>query len=225
VLALNHVSWRDARGVERVRDASLVVRAGEIVGIAAVEGSGQHELLRLLAGRYDAANGRVQRPTRVGFVPEDRHRDALLLDAPLYENTALRGAGERRGRMPWGALRESTAKLLTQFDVRAPGPVAVARTLSGGNQQKFVLGRELADQPQALVVENPSRGLDFKATAAVQQALRDARDNGTAVVVYSSDLDEVLLLADRVYVMHTGTVREVHGDREDVGRAMLGGAS
>jgi simple sugar transport system ATP-binding protein len=225
VLALNHVSWRDARGVERVREASLVVRAGEIVGIAAVEGSGQHELLRLLAGRYDAANGRVQRPTRVGFVPEDRHRDALLLDAPLYENTALRGAGERRGRMPWGALRESTAKLLTQFDVRAPGPVAVARTLSGGNQQKFVLGRELADQPQALVVENPSRGLDFKATAAVQQALRDARDNGTAVVVYSSDLDEVLLLADRVYVMHTGTVREVHGDREDVGRAMLGGAS
>lgn len=225
VLALNHVSWRDARGVERVREASLVVRAGEIVGIAAVEGSGQHELLRLLAGRYDAANGRVQRPGRVGFVPEDRHRDALLLDAPLYENTALRGAGKRRGRMSWGALRESTAKLLTQFDVRAPGPVAVARTLSGGNQQKFVLGRELADQPQALVVENPSRGLDFKATAAVQQALRDARDHGTAVVVYSSDLDEVLLLADRVYVMHTGTVREVRGDREDVGRAMLGGAS
>jgi len=225
VLALNRVSWRDTRGVERVRDASLVVRAGEIVGIAAVEGSGQHELLRLLAGRYDAASGRVQRPTRVGFVPEDRHRDALLLDAPLYENSALRGAGERRGRVPWGALRESTAKLLTRFDVRAPGPVAVARTLSGGNQQKFVLGRELADQPQALVVENPSRGLDFKATAAVQQALRDARDNGTAVVVYSSDLDEVLMLADRVYVMHTGTVREVRGDREEVGRAMLGGAS
>lgn len=224
MLALNRVSWRDARGVERVREASLVVRAGEIVGIAAVEGSGQHELLRLLAGRHDATSGRVQRPARVGFVPEDRHRDALLLDAPLYENTALRGAGKRRGRVPWGALRERTATLLTQFDVRAPGPVAVARTLSGGNQQKFVLGRELADQPQALVVENPSRGLDFKATAAVQQALRDARDNGTAVVVYSSDLDEVLMLADRVYVMHTGTVREVRGDREEVGRAMLGGA-
>jgi simple sugar transport system ATP-binding protein len=225
VLALKNVSWRDTRGVERVREASLVVRAGEIVGISAVEGSGQHELLRLLAGRYQATSGRVQRPARVGFVPEDRHRDALLLDAPLYENTALRGAGERRGRMPWGALRESTAGLLTRFDVRAPGPVAVARTLSGGNQQKFVLGRELADQPQALVVENPSRGLDFKATAAVQQALRDARDAGTAVVVYSSDLDEVLLLADRVYVMHTGTVREVRGDRDEVGRAMLGGAS
>jgi general nucleoside transport system ATP-binding protein len=96
--------------------------------------------------------------------------------------------------------------------------------LSGGNQQKFVLGRELANQPDALVVENPSRGLDFKATAAVQQSLRDARNAGTAVVVYSSDLDEVMLLADRVYVMHAGQVHEVRGDREAVGRAMLGGA-
>ncbi len=225
VLSLAGASWRDGRGVERVRDASMAVQAGEIVGIAAVEGSGQHELLRLLAGRYDAATGRVQRPARVGFVPEDRHRDALLLDAPLYENTALRGAGERRGRMPWRTLRDATAGLLTRFDVRAPGPEAVARTLSGGNQQKFVLGRELAEQPKALVVENPSRGLDFKATAAVQQALRDARDGGTAVVVYSSDLDEVLMLADRVYVMHTGTLHEVRGDREAVGRAMLGGGA
>jgi len=222
VLALDHASWRDERGIVRVRDASMAVHAGEIVGIAAVEGSGQHELLRLLAGRYEAAAGRVQRPARVGFVPEDRHRDALLLDAPLYENAALHGAGGRRGRMPWGPLRARTTELLARFDVRASGPVAVARTLSGGNQQKFVLGRELDEQPQALVVENPSRGLDFKATAAVQQALRDARDGGTAVVVYSSDLDEVLMLADRVYVMHAGAVREVRGDREAVGRAMLG---
>jgi general nucleoside transport system ATP-binding protein len=224
VLSLHDASWRDPRGVQRVHNATLQVRAGEIVGIAAVEGAGQHELLRLLAGRLEATGGRVVRPARVGFVPEDRHRDALLLDAPLFENTALRNAGARRGRMPWRALRESTAELLTRFDVRAPGAWAVARTLSGGNQQKFVLGRELANQPDALVVENPSRGLDFKATAAVQQSLRDARNAGTAVVVYSSDLDEVMLLADRVYVMHAGQVHEVRGDREAVGRAMLGGA-
>lgn len=224
VLALDRASWRDDRGVTRVRDASLAVHAGEIVGLAAVEGAGQHEVLRLLAGRLAPTSGRVERPAKVGFVPEDRHRDALLLDAPLFENTALHGAAARRGRMPWSALRESTAGLLTRFDVRAPGPGAVARTLSGGNQQKFVLGRELAEQPEALVVENPSRGLDFKATAAVQQALRDARHAGTAVVVYSSDLDEVLLLADRVLVMHAGAVHEVRGDREAVGRAMLGSA-
>lgn len=222
VLAAADARWRDARGVERVRGATLSVRAGEIVGIAAVEGSGQHELLRLLAGRLEPSAGTITRPARIGFVPEDRHRDALLLDSPLFENLALQGAGTRRGRMHWPALRDATSRLLDRFDVRARGADAVARTLSGGNQQKFVLARELSEAPPALVVENPSRGLDFKATAAVQQALIDARRTGTAVVVYSSDLDEVLLLADRVYVMFDGAVREVRHDREAVGRAMLG---
>jgi simple sugar transport system ATP-binding protein len=225
VLAARDVHWHDAAGVERVRGATLQVRAGEIVGIAAVEGSGQHELLRLLAGRLTPSAGALTCPTPVGFVPEDRHRDAMLLDAPLFENLALRDAVTRRGRMPWDALRETTASLLGRYDVRAPGATAVARTLSGGNQQKFVLARELADAPAALVVENPSRGLDFKATAAVQAALRTARDGGTAVVVYSSDLDEVLLLADRVYAMFDGRSVEVPVDRDAVGRAMLGGAT
>ncbi len=225
VLSAEGVSWRDARGVRRVHDATLEVRAGEIVGLAAVEGAGQHELLRLLAGRLVPTAGRIVRPDVVGFVPEDRHRDALLLDAPLFENAALRDAGRRRGRLDWRAFRARTTALLSAHDVRAPHAGVPMRTLSGGNQQKFVLGRELADAPPALVVENPSRGLDFRATAAVQQALRAARDAGTAVVVYSSDLDEVLLLADRVYAMHAGAVHEVHGDRDAVGRAMLGDAS
>lgn len=224
VLAAHTVSWRDSHGVQRVHEVSLEVRSGEIVGVAAVEGAGQHELLRLLAGRLTPTSGRVVRPTTVGFVPEDRHRDAMLLDAPLFENTALRDAGSRGGRIDWRTFKARTSSLLKEFDVRAPSAGAIARTLSGGNQQKFVLGRELADAPAALVVENPSRGLDFRATAAVQQALRDARDAGTAVVVYSSDLDEVLLLADRVYAMHAGGVHEVAADRDAVGRAMLGSA-
>lgn len=224
-LACEQVHWMDDRGVTRVRDATLTVRGGEIVGLAAVEGSGQHELLRLLAGRLEPTRGRVQRPPRVGFVPEDRHRDALLLDAPLFENLALEGAGVRRGRIAWRAIREQADDLMRAFDVRASGATAIARTLSGGNQQKFVLGRELRDAPDALVVENPSRGLDFKATAAVQASLRTAREAGTAVVVYSSDLDEVLQLADRVYVLFDGTVREVPRERDAVGRAMLGGAA
>jgi simple sugar transport system ATP-binding protein len=224
VLALDGVTVRDARGVPLLREVTLTVRAGEIVGVAAVEGAGQHQLLRVLAGRMDASSGRVQRPARVGFVPEDRHRDALLHDAPLFENAALRGAGARRGRMPWAALRAHTSALLARHDVRAPHAAVAARTLSGGNQQKFVLGRELADEPEALVVENPSRGLDFMATAAVQSALRAARDGGTAVVVYSSDLDEVLLLADRVVVMYAGQLTEVARTREAAGRAMLGSA-
>ncbi len=225
VLALDAVSVRDANGVDRVRSASLQVRAGEIVGIGAVEGAGQHELLRVLAGRRSPNAGRRVIPERVGFVPEDRHRDALLLDAPLFENTALQGAGARRGVIDWNAFRARTAAMLHRFDVRASGPDAVARTLSGGNQQKLVLGRELEAAGEALVVENPSRGLDFVATDAVHRALREARNAGMAVVVYSSDLDEVVLLADRVFAMHNGTLLESAKDRDALGRAMLSGAA
>ena len=225
VLALDAVSVRDATGVDRVRSATLQVRAGEIVGIGAVEGAGQHELLRVLAGRRSPTAGRRVIPERVGFVPEDRHRDALLLDAPLFENTALQGAGARRGVIDWNAFRARTAAMLHRFDVRASGPDAVARTLSGGNQQKLVLGRELEAAGEALVVENPSRGLDFVATDAVHRALREARNAGMAVVVYSSDLDEVVLLADRVFAMHNGTLLESAKDRDALGRAMLSGAA
>lgn len=213
---------RDAQGVRRVQDASFVVRAGEIVGLAAVEGSGQHTLLRAVAGLLPIDRGRLHAPPDVAFVPEDRHRDALLLDASLTENLALRDAGTRRGRMPWRALEARTRALLGERDVRAAGPGAAARSLSGGNQQKFVLARALDEAPSALVVENPTRGLDFRATAAVHDALRAARDAGLAILLYSSDLDEVLALADRVLVLHDGALREVPRDRELVGRAMLG---
>jgi simple sugar transport system ATP-binding protein len=227
VLHAHELRVRDERGVERVKGASLEVRAGEIVGIAAVEGSGQHELLRALAGRAAAAGGTLRTPPRVGFVPEDRHRDALLLDAPLYENVALRDAGARGGVLRWRAWAARTARLMQRFDVRAGGPAAAARALSGGNQQKLVVARELGDEdggvPPAVVAENPTRGLDIRATAAVHARLRAARDAGAAVVVYSSDLDEVLLLADRVLALYDGQTVAVPAEREAVGRAMLGG--
>jgi simple sugar transport system ATP-binding protein len=222
VLSVQQLRVIDAQGTMRVRDAALDVMGGELVGIAAVEGSGQYELLRVLAGRLAPSSGQVTVPDRVGFVPEDRHRDALMLDASLTENIALRDAGSRRGRMPWGALRERTTAVIAARDVRADGPSAVASTLSGGNQQKLVIGRELDDAPRAIVAENPSRGLDFHATAAVHTALRRARDAGAAVVMYSSDLDEVLALSDRVFVMFDGLLLATAHDRDAVGRAMLG---
>jgi ABC-type uncharacterized transport system ATPase subunit len=224
VLIADALVVHDARGVARVRHASFTVRAGELVGLAAVEGAGQHELLRAVAGLLAPTAGRLHGPAEVGFVPEDRHRDALLLDASLTENLALRGAGARTGRVPWRALADRTRALLAARDVRADGPAVLARTLSGGNQQKFVLARALDDAPPALVVENPTRGLDFRATAAVHEALRAARAAGIAILCYSSDLDEVLALADRVLVLHDGVVRAVPRDREQVGRAMLGAA-
>ena len=222
VLRLRNATLRDKQHVVRVNRASLDVRAGEIVGVAAVEGAGQRELLRLLSGRLVQSEGDVQLPAHIGFVPEDRHNDAMLLDRSLVENVALRDAGSREGRMPWHALQRATRTIISELQVRAGGADVEARTLSGGNQQKLILGRELADQPEALVVENPTRGLDFRAASAVHDALRAARTAGTAVVVYSSDLDEVLSLADRVVVMHAGQLSEVASDREIVGRAMLG---
>lgn len=215
----------DDRGVVRLRDATFALRAGELVGVAAVEGSGQHELLRLLAGRVEPTAGRFEAPTRVAFIPEDRHRDALLVEAPLVENLALAEAGARRGRLQWRALAERTAALAAAFDVRGGDAATLAGALSGGNQQKFVVARELAGGtavPALVVAENPTRGLDIRASAAVRARLRGARDAGAAVVVYSSDLDEVLALADRVLVVHDGVVSAAPAERAAVGRLMLG---
>jgi len=229
VFRADRITVVDPAGIVRVRVASFVIGAGEIVGIAGVEGGGQRELLRALAGRLPVASGTLERPNVVGFVPEDRHRDAVLLDRPLIENIALRGAGARRGLMDWGAIAERTESLMRAFDVRAAGPRVPMRTVSGGNQQKLVLARELGAEysgsPSAIVLENPTRGLDVRAMAQMHDELRRARDGGAAVAVYSSDVDEVLALADRVLVVYAGAVREAPVDRDAVGRLMLGGES
>lgn len=222
VLALHDVSVRDEGGRVALDRASVIVRAGELVGVAAVEGSGQRELLRVLAGRLAPTSGHAEIPPYVGFVPEDRQRDALVTDFSVTENVALRGAGARHGRIDWGAMRREAMALAERNDVRGGGPTVRVSHLSGGNQQKLVVGRELAGAVNALVAENPSRGLDFNATDAVHARLRAARDAGAAVVVYSPDLDELLALADRVLVVHAGHLREVSLDREAIGRAMLG---
>jgi simple sugar transport system ATP-binding protein len=223
VVAAENVSIDTARG-RRVRSASFAVRAGEIVGVAAVEGSGHRELLRAVARRLQVSAGTLTTPSIVGFVPDDRHRDALALSMTLSENVALRDSGARRGLMSWREVETSTGQLLGDFDIRATGPRARAGELSGGNQQKFVLGRELLGPPPALVVENATRGLDVRAAAYVHDRLLLARGSGVAIMAYSTDLDEVLSLADRMLVVFEGTVREVPVDRELVGRAMLGAA-
>ena len=222
VVTARDLRLTDERGVTRVQGATFDLRGGEIVGVAAVEGAGQRELLRALAGRLRPAGGTLHLPPGVGFVPEDRHRDGVLLDFTLAENVALHGAGARRGLVPWQALREATGRLVERYDVRGGTAESPVRALSGGNQQKLVLARELAARPSVLVVENPTRGLDVRAAAAVHAQLRAARDAGAAVVVHSPDLDELLALADRVLALYAGSVREVPAEREAAGRAMLG---
>ena len=228
VFDAKNISVADRAGRVRVRQASFTVRRGEMVSIAAVEGSGQRELLRALAGRYDVVAGELVRPPVVGFVPEDRHTDAVLLERSLVENVALRGAGARDGVIDWRSMRARTDELLTTFDIRSSGADTRMRSLSGGNQQKLILARELSavldePAPDALVVENPTRGLDVRATATVHGRLRDACARGAAVVIYSSDLDELFGLSSRVLVMYGGEVRELpSSDRDAIGRAMLG---
>lgn len=222
VASLQSVTAQDADGRERLDDVSLAVASGEMVGIAGLDGSGHRLLLRILAGRRQATRGSVRIPAAVGFIPEDRQREALALGLDVRENVALRGAGFRNGWIRWRRWTSLAQQLMHDFDVRARDDRTLVRALSGGNQQKLVLARELSDRPKLIVAENPTRGLDVRATRDVRRRLRAARDAGAAVVLYSSDLDELAADSDRVLAVYSGRVRECELSREAIGRAMLG---
>lgn len=222
VASLLAASVSDSRKRPRLRRATLEVRRGEILGIAGVEESGHRELIAVLAGLRPPDAGTATLPSRIAFIPSDRQREALIPEFDLVENVALRGAGARRGRMPWSVLEDDTAAIVERFRITTPSVRARARGLSGGNQQRLVIGRELAEPVDLVVADDPSRGLDTRATQFVHGQLRAAAAAGAGVVVHSSDLDEVLALAGRVVVVFHGDVNEVPAERDLVGRAMLG---
>jgi ABC-type uncharacterized transport system ATPase subunit len=224
VASLHSVSVAPQSGVPRLLSVSVEIRTGEIVGVAGVEGSGERELLRVLGGRLQPSSGTANLPTATAFIPEDRLRDSLVPEMALTENFAIRGIGARRGTLDWPAMESAATAAMKVFDVRAETPRQAAQTLSGGNQQKFVLARELIDKPALIVAENPTRGLDVRASADVMARLRRARDAGAAVVVYSSDLEELIDISDRVLVCFGGSVREVAPELAAVGNALLGSA-
>ena len=212
-----------------LRGASLSVDAGEILGLAAVEGNGQRELLRAIAGRAHPLRGlrRVTEP--IAFIPEDRTTEGLIPEMTLTENLVL-GSSERepwlRGRtLDWRAAEARTVALLEELAVSAPGPWVPAASLSGGNQQRVVVGRELAKRPSVVVAESPTRGLDIRATATIHARLRRAAAEGAAVVFHSSDLDEVMALATRIVVARRGALVEAtpSATRELLGALMLAG--
>jgi general nucleoside transport system ATP-binding protein len=222
VLRVSGLKVKDGAGAFRILDANLQVREGEILGVVALENSGHHLLLRAIAGREPPAEGTIERASTVALIPEDRLREAIILSFPLTENVALKGSGAARGRIRWRDWRARTERLVRDFDVRTASVNVPARTLSGGNQQKLVLARELGDEPLLVVAENPTRGLDLRAAREVHERLRRAAMGGAGVILYSSDLDEVLALATRIVAVHDGHVRDVPNDREAAGRAMLG---
>jgi len=212
-----------------VRQVSLGIRAGEIVAVAGIEGSGQRELLRAIAGVLPVFRGTREVTQPLAFVPEDRTTEGLIPELSVTENVVL-GLGRpaswvKRGRLDWKAARQRTAEMLSEFEVRSAGPEAPAASLSGGNQQKLIIARALERAPAVIVAENPTRGLDVQATRAVHDRLRDAAGRGVAVLLYSSDLDEVMMLGQRIAVMARGTLSEApaHASRAEIGALMLAG--
>jgi ABC-type uncharacterized transport system ATPase subunit len=201
------------------------VHAGEIIGIAAIDGNGQRELLRAVAGvdGVPIESGSLAISGRVGFIPEDRTTEGIIGTFSLTENFLLGTLDRAPWWLDWRALAAATKSLLVAHDVRAPGPDVAAASLSGGNQQKFIFGRVLAGNPELIVAEDPTRGLDIQATQAIHDALRAAARSGAGVMVHSSDLDEVLSLADRIFVMARGELTEWPSTtpRDVIGDAML----
>lgn len=224
LIAARDVSIIDPRGLPRLRNVTFEIRSGEIVGVAAVDGSGHRELLRAMAGRLSVTSGVLTLPKTVGFVPGDRHRDGLVLTMSLVENYLLKGAGRNRGVIKWRHAMTAAREIVREFDVRVEHVGAAAATLSGGNQQRFIIGRELHDMPAALIAENPTRGLDIGASQDVRGRLVEACAKGVAIVFHSADLEEILAISDRVLVVYNGAVREVVRDADLIGRAMLGAA-
>jgi general nucleoside transport system ATP-binding protein len=210
-----------------IRHATLSVGAGEVVGIAAIEGNGQRELLRAVAGRIAPLRGKLQVAQPVGFIPEDRTSEGLIASFNLTENVVL-GLGDeapwiRNGRVDWAQAERTTAELLRDLDVVSTGPRTRAGALSGGNQQKLVVARELFRTPAVVVAENPTRGLDIRATREVHARLRSAAAAGASVLFHSADLDEVLELAHRIFVVARGVIREAPpgATRAEIGIMML----
>jgi simple sugar transport system ATP-binding protein len=246
VLEVSHLSALGDRGGEALRDVSLTVGAGEIVGVAGVAGNGQRELAEVVTGMRAPSSGTVTvqgRRLRVGdaraaieagiaHVPEDRLHTGVAPSLPIASNVVLksyRGGEVTRGPLlRLRAIREHAARLIQRYDVRGGRPELPTRQLSGGNLQKVVLAREFNGQPRVLVVASPTRGLDVAAIETVHRYLREAASGGVGVLLISEDLDEILALADRITVLYEGAiVGEVDASAatvDELGLLMAGGS-
>ncbi|MGA8852081.1 MAG: ABC transporter ATP-binding protein [Aeromicrobium sp.] len=229
---------------ELLSDVSFTIHAGEILGIAGVEGNGQSELVEAVMGMRSLAAGsisvdgvdiagrstRERRESGIGYIPEDRHRHGLLLEAPLWENRIL-GHQTREPNVSGPLIdragaRADTQRIVEEYDVRTPGIDVLARALSGGNQQKLIIGREMSGSPQLLVASHPTRGVDVGAQAAIWEHIKRARHDGLAVLLISADLDELIGLSDTIQVIlrgrMVGTFDPATVTTQELGSAMTG---
>jgi general nucleoside transport system ATP-binding protein len=244
LLVVENLTVVDDRGLEVVRGASFAVKAGEIVGIAGVDGNGQTELIDAITGLHPVASGRVLAngdditnesakdclDAGCGHIPEDRQRRGLVLEFSLAENLALHDYDHAPdSRLGWlfpGKIVARARDLLKEFDVRGGGPQTRAAALSGGNQQKVILAREVSRGPRVLIAAQPTRGLDVGAIEFVHRRLVEERDADKAVLLVSLELEEVLSLADRILVIYEGRIVAEYPPtvtQEELGVAMTGG--
>ncbi len=249
MLQAHGLSWRDAQGVERLSDVRLTLRAGEIVGLAGVSGNGQSELLALLAGLAPLQAGRLQlagqdfdahhspdphalRQLGVAHVPEDRHKLGLVLGFAAWESAALGyqddaaiSAGPAwAGLMKPTAMKQQCAEMMDAFDVRPRNPLLGSAKFSGGNQQKLIIAREFRRAPRVLLIGQPTRGVDIGAIETIHRAILALRDAGGAVLLVSTELDEIMALSDRIVVMCqgriTGEFERAEADEARIGLCM-----
>lgn len=245
VLQISDLVVNENRGVPAVKELSLDVRAGEIVGIAGIDGNGQSELIQAITGLRKVKSGsiKIKGQEVVGFsprkitemnvshVPEDRHRDGLVLEMMLSENIALQTYYKeplsKNGVLNYNQINSYARKLMEEFDVRAANEIVPASALSGGNQQKAIIAREVDRNPDLLIVSQPTRGLDVGAIEYIHKRLIAERDKGKAVLVVSFELDEILNLSDRIAVIHDGKIQGIvkpsETNKQELGILMAGG--
>ena len=245
VLSIKDLVVNENRGVPAVKNLSLDVRAGEIVGIAGIDGNGQSELIQAITGLRKIESGSVElkgqsivglHPRQitemsVGHVPEDRHRDGLVLEMMISENIALQTYYKeplsKKGILNYSNIINYAKKLMQEFDVRAASEIVPASALSGGNQQKAIIAREVDRNPDLLIVSQPTRGLDVGAIEYIHKRLIQERDNGKAVLVVSFELDEILNVSDRIAVIHDGKIQGIvtpeTTNKQELGVLMAGG--
>lgn len=245
ILSIKDLVVNENRGVPAVKQLNLDVRGGEIVGIAGIDGNGQSELVQAITGLRKVKSGSItikgqdvtHLTTRkitelsVGHVPEDRHRDGLVLEMTLAENMALqtyyKEPMSKNGILNFNNINEHARKLMKEFDVRGANELVPAKGFSGGNQQKAIIAREIDRDPDLLIVSQPTRGLDVGAIEYIHKRLIEERDKGKAVLVVSFELDEILNLSDRIAVIHDGSIQGIvtpaETNKQELGVLMAGG--
>lgn len=239
VLSIKDLVVNENRGVPAVKNLSLDVRAGEIVGIAGIDGNGQSELIQAITGLRKVESGSIElkgdsivglHPRQitelsVGHVPEDRHRDGLILEMMISENIALqtyyKEPHSKNGILNYSNITSYAKKLMEEFDVRAASELVPAAALSGGNQQKAIIAREIDRDPDLLIVSQPTRGLDVGAIEYIHKRLIEERDNGKAVLVVSFELDEILNVSDRIAVIHDGKIQGIYHQKQPINKNLV----